>query len=73
MRHNHDRHSKDTDGRYDRVYVDWPRLYSVRSIIARPLKTIYINRSAAGWALDRTFTGVAALESFCERWGVELP
>lgn len=73
MRRNHDKRRRDAEERYDRVYVDWPHLWGVRQLIARPMKAIYINRSAAPWAQDRDFSGVNALENFCAKWNVELP
>lgn len=73
MRKNHDKRHADAEERYDRVYVDWPQLYGVRQLIARPLKTIYINRSAAPWASDKNFADVPELESYCKRWDIELP
>lgn len=73
MRKNHDKRRQDAEDRFDRVYVDWPQLYGVRQLIARPMKTIYINRSAESWAQDKEFSGVYSLENFCDRWGLELP
>ena len=73
MRRNHDKRHADPEERYDRVFVEWPHLWEVRQVVARPMKTIYINRCANAWAQDKIFTSVTALENFCDRWGVELP
>ena len=75
MRRNYDKHARNNGDmeRYDRVYVEWPHLWEVRQVVARPMKTIYINRCANAWAQDKIFTGVTALENFCDRWGLELP
>ena len=73
MRKNHDKRHADSEERYDRVYVDWPHLWGVSRLIARPLKTIYINRSAAPWGSDKIFADVPELESYCNRWDIELP
>ncbi len=73
MRRNHDRHGMHED-RMDTVYVEWPELWGVRRVIARPMKTIYINRDAdPETAQDREFASVNALEHFCEKWSIELP
>lgn len=73
MRKNHDKRHDETEDRYDRIYVDWPHLWGVRQLIAKPLKTIYINRSAAPYAQDRMFAGVIALEAYCDKWHIVLP
>jgi ABC-type arginine transport system ATPase subunit len=73
MRRNRSRRAKDGVERYDKVYVEWPHLWEVKQVVARPLKTIYINRSSAPWAQNRDFSGVYSLENFCDRWGLELP
>ena len=72
MRHNYDRRHKDGEGRFDRVYVEWPHLWGVSRLIARPMKTVYINRCAGLYAQDKTFTGVNELDAFCTRWNIEL-
>lgn len=73
MRKNYDKHSNHSE-RMDTVYVEWPHLWGVRRLIARPLKTIYINRDAdAQYALDKEFASFGALERFCEKWDIELP
>ena len=73
MRKNHDKRRRDAEERYDRVYVEWPHLWEVKQVVARPLKTIYINSCANSWARDRTFADVDQLESFCARWNINLP
>lgn len=73
MRRNRSRRAKDGVERYDRVYVEWPHLWEVKQVVARPLKTIYINSCANSWARDRAFADVDQLESFCAKWGVNLP
>lgn len=73
MRKNHDKRSTDGQERFDRVYVDWPQLWGLRRLIARPLKTIYINRCAEAGAQDREFVGVLSLEAYCDKWEIELP
>lgn len=73
MRKNYDKRHAEAQERFDRVYVEWPQLWGVRRLTARPLKTIYINRCAEAGAQDREFSSVTALENYCDRWGVELP
>lgn len=73
MRKNYDKRHKMED-RMDVVYVEWPQLWGVRRVIARPMKTIYVNRNAdPEVAADREFASVTALENFCDRWALELP
>lgn len=72
MRRNHDkRHHEE---RIDTVYVDWPELWGVRTIYSAAMKTRYVNMAAdPDVACDRYFASVAALENFCDKWGIELP
>ena len=73
MRRNHNKRY-DREDRMDVVYVEWPELWAVSRVIARPMKTIYINRNAdPAVAVDREFVSVTALENFCDRWALELP
>jgi hypothetical protein len=53
--------------------VEWPHLWEVKQVVARPLKTIYINSCANSWARDRVFADVEQLESFCAKWNIKLP
>ena len=73
MRYNRSRRAKDGVERYDKVYMEWPHLWEVKQVVARPLKTIYINSCANSWAKDRTFADADQLESFCARWNINLP
>ena len=58
---------------YDRVYLDFPQLPSIRSITAVPLKTIYYNRSADYYnSYDLIFNTWDKLEDFIERNGIIL-
>ena len=73
MRKNYGKRHNQED-RMDVVYVEWPELWGVRRVIARPMKTIYINRNAdPEVAIDKEFASVVALENFCDRWALELP
>ena len=72
MRKNHDKRHGRREDNYDVIYVEWPNLWSVKRLIARPLKAIYINRCAALWAQDKDFANVTALENFCAHWGIKL-
>lgn len=73
MRRNYDKHIGRPE-RIDTVYVDLENLWGVRSIYVKPLKTRYINIAAdPDIACDRVFASVGALESFCDKWGIELP
>lgn len=73
MRKNHDKRAR-KDEHIDTVYVEFPELWGVRCIYARPLKTRYINRCAdPDMACDREFASVTALDNFCDKWGIDLP
>ena len=72
MRKNYSkRHDRGTE-RYDRVYVNWPRLANVRGITARPTKTIYLNTCAAPWATYRWIDSPEELEIFCRTQHVSI-
>ena len=73
MRRNYDRRRREAEEKYDRVYVDWPHLWRINQVVAKPLKTIYINRSSSAWGQSRVITDVSTLEDFCERNVIELP
>ena len=76
MRHNQNRHPgrrvRAID-RYDRVYIDEPEISGVRTIVAVPVKTIYINIAAAPWAGEIHFADSESLCNFVDRKGITLP
>ena len=58
---------------YDREYRDFPQLPKVRSITAKPQKTIFYNRSADYYnSYDLIFNTWEKLEDFFYKYGINL-
>lgn len=57
---------------FDRIYNDWPKLPRIRSVVAKPLKSIYYNRAANEYALDVILNNWEELENFCDAYDVML-
>lgn len=57
---------------FDRIYNDWPELPHIRSITAKPLKSIYYNRAANESAVDFILNNWEELETFCDTYDVML-
>ena len=49
---------------FDRIYIDWPHAPHIRSVTAKPLKSIYYNRSANEKSVDVVLTTWYELETF---------
>lgn len=58
--------------RFDRIYDDWPHCPRIRSVVAKPLKSIYYNRAANEYALDIILNNWKELETFCDTYDVIL-
>lgn len=57
---------------FDRIYNDWPELPRIRSVVAKPLKSIYYNRAANEYAVDCILNNWEELETFCDTYDVML-
>ena len=58
--------------RYDRIYDDWQHCPRIRSVVSKPLKSIYYNRAANEYAVDFILNNWEELESFCDAYDVIL-
>lgn len=57
---------------FDRIYNDWSELPRIRSVVAKPLKSIYYNRAANEYAVDFILNNWEELESFCDSYNITL-
>ena len=64
------KHRPITDN-FDRVYIELPGLPQIATIVAMPLKTIFINSTAAYWAnVDKVIFDVEELQAYLAMWAV---
>lgn len=64
-RHTNKRKERDRLEHFDRVYMEWPEMPQIATVVAMPLKTIFINRAAAYWAnIDKVVFDVEELITY---------
>jgi hypothetical protein len=57
--------NRDSMENFDRVYREWPELPHIATIVAVPLKTVFINSAAAYWAnVDKVIFDVDELQAY---------
>lgn len=64
-RHTHKRMERGMLDHFDKVYMEWPEMPHIATVVAMPLKTIFINSTAAYWAnIDKVIFDMEELISY---------